>query len=151
MGPRGGGAQGGPTRERGDGGLKGKEGSKAKQSKAKRSKAKQSEAKRSEAKQATQNKAKQSKAKRSEAKQSEAKQSEAKQSEAKQSKQATRGGGDPKGLGWGPAGGGRQFEYIKSSFSLLENAISGPEPAGRLSRALNGWISAFGAADNSNT
>ena len=148
MWPRGGGAQRGPTRERRDGGLKGKEGSKAKRSKAKRSKAKRS-------------KAKQSKAKRSEAKQSEAKQSEAKQSEAKQSKKQRGGRGNPKGLGWeafqGPEWvdfairGCQQFEYIKSSFSLLENAISGPDPAGSLSKALNGWISLFGAADNSNT
>ena len=32
--------------------------------------------------------------------------------------------------------GGRQFEYIKALFSLLENAIFGPEPAGSLSSDL---------------
>ena len=57
---------------------------------------------------------------------------------------------DPKWLDIGIRGD-RQVEYIKSSFSLLENAISRPEPARSISRALNGWISPFGAADNSNT
>ena len=81
---------------RGDGGLKGKEGSKAKQSEAKRSEAKRSESKRSEPQR---NEAKRCEAKRSEDKQyggggmgglkgkegSKAKQSEAKRSEAHRS------------------------------------------------------------------